>query len=413
MVRMAGAGGFMPRKPSKSAAKRPSAKARPHKRRPSVQKARGAEVALAAFAHEIRTSLTGILALGELLVTSGLGEREARWAAGVKSAAEHLASLINLTIDSVKADAEGLALRREPFHPRRLADSVAASLSARAETKGLRTEAAISRDLPESVVGDAVRLRAALENLIDNAVKFTDSGSIKLAVAAKPQPRGRLRLDFTVTDTGIGLRPSEIKRLFRPFGQASDAIARRYGGAGLGLVFVKRVAQAMGGDLTVTSAPGGGSSFHLTTMVEKTAASTEPSRGADETRFGGASARSLKILCVEDNPYGRVVLNTILTELGHRAEFAGNSEAAVAAVTRGTHDLVLMDVMLAGTDGIEATRRIRALPQPRGRVPIIGISGRAAPGDEAKGRAAGMNGYLTKPVSPRALAAAIAAVVPE
>ncbi len=401
----------MPSKPSKSATKRTRTQPLRRKRRPSPHKASGTEAVLAAFAHEIRTSLTGILAWSELLATAGLGEREARWAAGVKNTAEHLASLINLTIDSVKADAKGLALRREAFHPRRLADSVAASLAARAETKGLRTEAAIPRDLPEAVVGDAVRLRAALENLIDNAVKFTDSGSIQLAVAAKLQPRGRVRLEFTVTASGIGLKPAEIKRLFRPFGQASDGIARRYGGAGLGLVSVKRVAKAMGGDLTVTAVPGGGSSFHLTVLAGKTGALAEPAGGTGGARLRGASARALKILCAEDNPYGRVVLNAILTELDHRTDFVGNCEAAVEAVRRGAYDLVLMDVMLAGTDGIEATRRIRALPPPRGRVPIIGISGRTAPGDEAKGRAAGMNGYVTKPVSPKTLVAAIAAVV--
>jgi len=412
MLGMAGAGGFMPPKSPKSAAKRSRAKTRARKRRSSAPRASEAEIALAAFAHEIRTSLTGILALGELLATSSLAEREARWAAGVKSTAEHLATLINLTIDSVKAGAKKLILRREPFRLRRLAESVVASLSARAETKGLRAEAAIAGNLPENAMGDAVRLRAALENLIDNAVKFTDSGSIKLAVAAKPHARGRIRLEFTVTDSGIGLTPAEIKRLFRPFAQASDAVARRYGGAGLGLVFVKRVAKAMGGDLTVTGAPGGGSRFHLTTVVEKSPASAEPSGGADETRLDAASTRPLKILCAEDNPYGRVVLNTILNELGHWADFVGGSEAAIEAVARGAYDVVLMDVMLPGIDGIEATRRIRALPPPRGRIPIIGISGRTTPGDEEKGRAAGMNGYVTKPVSPRTLATVIASVAP-
>jgi CheY-like chemotaxis protein len=205
------------------------------------------------------------------------------------------------------------------------------------------------------------------------------------------------------------LKPVEIKRLFRPFAQGSEHVARRYGGAGLGLVFVQRVARAMGGDLKVTSTAGKGSRFILTAMVEKTAGSAEQSSGHGMP-LDGINGKALKILCAEDNPFGRVVLNTILAELGHRADFVGSSEAAVQAVAGGSYDLVLMDVMLAGTNGIEATRAIRALPAPRGRVPIIGISGRATPGDEANGRAAGMNGYLTKPVSPRMLAAVIAGV---
>jgi CheY-like chemotaxis protein/nitrogen-specific signal transduction histidine kinase len=396
----------MATKRSKSVTGRARKKARP-KRSPRAP-AREAETALAAFAHEIRTSLTGILALGELLVTSGLGEREARWAVGVKSAAEHLASLINLIIDSAKEGAEGIVLRREPFHLRRLAESVAASLSARAETKGVRTDAVISGDLPENVIGDGVRLRAALENLIDNAVKFTENGSIRFKFTSKPLARGRLLLDFAVTDSGIGLKPAEIKRLFRPFAQASAAVTRRYGGAGLGLVFVKHAAKAMGGDLTLTSRPGHGSTFRLTAVVEKT--SVGRASKAARTAAGTVPARSFRILCVEDNPYGRVVLNTILTELGHRAVFVGDSEAAIEAAAGEAYDLVLMDVMLPGIDGIEATRRIRALPPPRGRIPIIGVSGRGAPNDEAKGRAAGMDGYLTKPVNPKVLAAVIAAV---
>ena len=137
-------------------------------------------------------------------------------------------------------------LRREPFRLPRLADAMAASLIARADAKGLRSKAVIASSLPAYLTGDAVRLHAAVENLIDNAVKFTDSGSVTLEVTAKPQPRGRMLIAFTVTDSGIGLQPSELTRLFRPFAQGSEAIARRYGGAGLGLVFVQRIRQGNG-----------------------------------------------------------------------------------------------------------------------------------------------------------------------
>ena len=399
-----GPGGFMAKRSRKLRAKR-KATPRRLRNRPSE-----AELALAAFAHEIRTSLTGILALGELLVTSSLGEREARWARNVKSTAEHLAVLINLTIDSVRAGNSGLVLRAEPFRLRWLAETLAASLAARAEAKGLRSKAVIAASVPENVLGDAVRLRAALENLIDNAVKFTDKGRIALEVKAKPQADGRVRLEFVVSDTGIGLTPTEIKRVFKPFAQGSEKIAQRYGGAGLGLVFVKRVAQAMGGDLTLTSRPGKGSRFVLTAVAQKTSGSSVKTR-RQSVRPDANGA--LTILCAEDNPYGRVVLNTILTELGHSTHFVGSSDAAVEAVADGNYDLVLMDVMLAGTDGIEATRAIRALPGPRGQVPIVGISGRSTPGDEARGRAAGMDGYLTKPVSPRVLASVIAELAPK
>jgi two-component system, sensor histidine kinase len=367
--------------------------------------ARAQEAALAAFAHDIRTALTGILALGELLASSTLGERERGWAAAIKASAEHLASLTTLVLDAAKADARSLTLREEVFRPRRLMRFLADSLTTRAQTKGLAAEVNIADDLPDTLVGDAVRLRAALENLIDNAVKFTERGAVQLEARAAPAGRGRMRLVVAVTDSGIGLKPAEIKRLFRPFAQASAEIARHYGGSGLGLAVVKRLAKLMGGDLTVTSTPGRGSCFRFSAVLPIVDAAA--SAGA-ATPDNAVPARPLAILCAEDNPYGRVILNTILTELGHRADFVNSGEDAVAAVTRGGHDLVLMDVALPGIDGLEAARRIRALPGAAGRTPVVGISGRGEASDEQGARAAGMDFYLRKPVSPSSVSAAIA-----
>ncbi len=392
-----------------SAGKRSRRAKRTARRRPTASLPRAIEATLADIAHEIRTPLTGILALGELLATSELGERERGWASAIKSTAEHLALLTSLIVDAARADARGLVLRRELIRPSHLADALAASLAARAEAKGLEDEANISGDLPVAVIGDPLRLRAALENLIDNAVKFTERGSVRLDVTSEQAARGKVRLVFTVTDSGIGLTPVEIKRLFRPFAQANERIARRYGGAGLGLALVKRVAKAMGGDLKVASAPGGGSRFRLTVVVDKLA-DAAAARGGVAAPAAAAPVRALNVLCVEDNPYGRVVLNTILTELGHRADFVGTGEAAVETVARASYDAVLMDVTLPGIDGLEATRRIRAFGGAAGRVPIVGISGRANADNEAAGRAAGMDGYLIKPLSPSALTQALGAL---
>jgi two-component system, sensor histidine kinase len=365
---------------------------------------RTTEAALAAFAHDIRTSLTGILALGELLASSNLGERERRWAAGIKTGAEHLAALTTLAIDSPKAEAGALTLQQQPFRPRRLIEALADTLSARAETKGLAVEATIAADLPEMLLGDAARLRAAIENLIDNAVKFTEHGSVRLDVRASPAGRRKTKLVCTVTDSGIGLTRAEIKRLFRPFARANAEIARRYGGSGLGLAVVKSLARLMGGDLIVTSTPGRGSTFRFSTVLPVAPASEAGDARRQQTN---TAARRLSVLCAEDNPYGRVILNTILTELGHRADFVGTGEEAVEAVQRG-YDVVLMDVTLPGIDGLAATRRIRALGGDAGRTPVVGISGRSNNGDEEAARAAGMNSYLRKPISPSALSEAIA-----
>jgi CheY-like chemotaxis protein len=381
--------------------------AKPARRRSSRRSvaARAHEAALAAFAHDIRTALTGILALGELLASSTLGENERSWAAGIKASAEHLASLTTLVLDAAKAETGSLTLREEVFRPRRLVEFLADSLATRAQAKGLAAEANIADNLPDLLVGDAVRLRAALENLIDNAVKFTERGAVRLEARASPAGRGLTRLVVAVHDSGIGLKPAEIKRLFRPFAQASAEIARHYGGSGLGLAIVKRLAKLMGGDLTVASTPGRGSSFRFTAVMPIVSADAAGSPSARDT-----PARPLAILCAEDNPYGRVILNTILTELGHRADFVNSGEDAVAAVTRG-YDFVLMDVAFPGIDGLEAARRIRALPGVAGRTPIVGISGASEARDEEATRAAGMDFYLRKPVSPSAVSEAIAAVV--
>jgi two-component system, sensor histidine kinase len=387
--------------------KKMSAAKRPQRRKQRSRRSGATEAALAAYAHDIRTALTGILAFGELLATSHLEERERRWATSIKASADHLASLTTLAIDASKAHAGGLTLQQQVFRPRRLIDALTDSLSARAQTKGVNTEVSVADNLPETLVGDATRLRAALENLIDNAVKFTDRGVVRLDVSAAPTRRGRIKLVFAVNDSGIGLTPTEIKRLFRPFTQASADIARRYGGAGLGLAVVKALAKMMGGDLTVTSTPGHGSTFCFSALlpIAATAAAADVHAGEVAT-----PAQHLSILCAEDNPYGRVVINAILTELGHKTDFVTTGEDAIAAVTRG-YDAVLMDVSLAGIDGIEATRRIRQLQGPAGRTLIIGLSGRTEPCDDVAARAAGMDFYLRKPVSPSALNEALTAAV--
>ena len=366
--------------------------------------ARAIEAALAGIAHDIRTPLTGIVALAELLVSSDLGVREREWASAIKSGADHLSALTTVIVDAAKAKARGLVLRNEPFAPRALAEAVGAALAARAHNKDLNTEIKIADDLPVMVSGDSLRLRAALENLADNAVKFTHQGKVMFSATAEPARQGRVRLVFRFADDGIGISASELKRLFHPFAQASVKISKRYGGAGLGLSLVKRLARAMGGDLNVTSKKGRGSVFCLSVLVEPLRTPAESQR--QDAR--PASVGALSILCAEDNPYGRVVMNTILGELGHRVDFAETGEAVVAAVERGGYDVVLMDVTLGGASGIEAARRIRALPGMAGRTPIIGISGRGDSVDEAAARAVGMNFYFVKPVSPRKLAQALA-----
>ena len=367
--------------------------------------------ALAALAHEVRTPLNGILALAELLAASDLPKRERGWAEALKSAGDHLARLTTLVVDGARAQAHGLVLARETFSLRALAADIAASLSARAQANGLTAVVRIADDLPHQVVGDQVRLRSVLENLLDNAVKFTPRGRVGLTAAAAPSNGVGVRLVFTVEDEGIGLSARAIGRLFRPYAQASPGIGRRFGGAGLGLSLAREIARAMAGDLTVRSTAGKGSVFRLEIVVEKVASAVPvaatgrgPLAGAAHAAQPGAA---LHLVCGEDNPYGRVVLSTIAAALGHTVDFVGRGDAAVAVVQGARPDLVLMDLLLPGVDGLEAARRIRALPGAIGTIPIIGVSGCDRAGNEAAARAAGMDDYLVKPVSAGALADAI------
>jgi two-component system, sensor histidine kinase len=352
----------------------------------------------------VRTPLTGILAISDLLATSDLDERERRWVDTIKAGAEHLASLATLFVDAARSGRPGLVVRQDFFDLRALARNAGDSLAGRAAAKGLQSSVEISEKLPGFVIGDPVRLRAALENLIDNAVKFTEAGGVALRVAPLRSLKGKVGVSFAVSDSGIGLTLAEVKRLFRPFSQANVSIAGRFGGAGLGLSSVKALARAMGGDIVVTQRRGGGTTFTLSVVMSRAKGALTIMSGADADASSNP-ARTLRVLSVEDNPFGRVVLNTILNELGHQAEFIGRGEAAAGRIAQGDFDAVLMDMVLPGINGIEAIRRIRRLDAPLSRIAIIGVSGRGE--DEIASREAGADAFLVKPVSPRALATAL------
>src|SRR3954468_4514285 len=256
------------KRPPKKRAAMPAAKAR---RKRAAAKAEPAmvEAALAAFAHEVRTPLTGILAISNLLATSDLDPRERRWVDTIKAGAEHLASLATLFVDAAKGGSASAGIRQDLFDLRALARNAGDSLTGRAAAKGLQSQVDISEKLPALVVGDPVRLRAALENLIDNAVKFTEQGGVALSAEPIGGRKGKLGVAFAISDSGIGLTLGEIKRLFRPFSQANVSIASRFGGAGLGLSSVKQIARTMSGDVTVAQRRDGGTTFTLTVTLAR------------------------------------------------------------------------------------------------------------------------------------------------
>ena len=332
-----------------------------------------------------------------MLQASDLPERERGWAEAIRGAADHLARLTTSWSMPPRRMPRASCCATSRSRRASWRSRSRGSLAARAQGKALEVEIDIAKGLPVRLSGDEVRLRSALENLVDNAVKFTERGSIGFAASSAARRRGRVRLTFTVTDSGIGITAAELKRLFRPFAQASESgapLRRRRPRPGLRQAHRQGDGRRSRGDQQARPRQ------HV------------PADGGDEGRRAGrrAGARpgakpaaSLRVLCVEDNPYGRVVLSAVLRELGHRVSFVGSGEAAVETVAPQRARRRADGRRAAGIDGIEATRRIRALPPPAGRIPIIGVSGRTEPRDAARREAAGMNAYLRKPASPAEL----------
>jgi CheY-like chemotaxis protein len=370
--------------------------ARKRKVRASRSAAQNQGLVLASFAHEVRTPLNAVLAFAELLASSDIPQRERGWALAIKTTTEHIAALSTLIVEGVRAEVGAPGRADERFEPAALAHVLGESLAARAAVRGLTAEVRIANDLPHAVLGDAIGLRAAAENLIDNAAKLTNSGkTIRLAIAAK-RHADEIALEIAVSDEGPGLSPAQLRGLFKPFATGL------HGGAGLGLAFARSVARASGGDITVESTPERGTTFRLTAVVTPAADAEQLPSVARPGRPG-----KLRILCVEDNSFGRVVMRTLAAALGHEIDFCETGVAAIKAAAGARHDLVLMDVVLPDIDGFEATQRIRQLKGAGGATPIIGLSGYGRKEDRARAIAAGMDGYLIKPISAVALARAL------
>jgi CheY-like chemotaxis protein len=364
-------------------------------------------LALASFAHEVRTPLNGILAFSELLLDAKLSAQPHGWAQAMHSAAQHLERLTTAVVDGARAGHSNLILRREEFSPQQLAADMAAALAARAQVARLPAQSDLAADLPQQAVGDGTRLRAALENLLDNAVKFANGGAVAFAARCDRAPDGRIRLTFSIADHGAGLSKRDCARLFQPFAQV-DSVSAGHPGAGLGLFFARNVARAMGGDLVVESTPGKGSTFRLDVLLDLPCAIASESIG-DMRPHPARPAQTLRILCAEDNTHGQALLRSMLGAFGHEAVFVEDGEAAIAAVAAEAFDLALLDLTLPRLDGCAVARRIRALSGAPGRLPIIGLSGHDDARHMRAAKASGMNAYLAKPVTPRALAAALAA----
>jgi signal transduction histidine kinase/AmiR/NasT family two-component response regulator len=363
---------------------------------------------LATMSHEMRTPLNGVLGMTHLLLDGPLTPHQRQQAQLIRSSGEVLLTVLNDILDLSKIEAGRMELDLQPFALADTVRGVVSLLAERAEARGLALQLQLPPDLPPRVVGDASRLRQVLLNLVGNALKFTDQGSVTVTLAHRPLPDDRVALTLQVRDTGIGIAPALLPRLFTRFTQADSSTARRYGGTGLGLAICREIVGLMGGRIAVQSTPGEGSCF--TVELDLPLATDEPERVPAPGVGAGADAAPvapLRLLAAEDNSVNQILIKALAESWGHHCDVVDNGAQVLAQVQAAPYDAVLMDIQMPEMDGEVAARAIRALPGAVGRIPIIAMTANVMPEQRAGYLRAGMDAVVAKPVEADALLAAL------
>ena len=358
---------------------------------------------LSHMSHEIRTPMNAVLGLSELLLEECPPGPQREHLEMIREASGSLMELLGDILDLSKIEAGKLELAREPFDLEETCRNVCSLLGMEAKRRNLGFLLDVDPSARKSLRGDPFRLRQVLWNLVGNAVKFTERGRVHVAVWGEPAPGDTLRVCCRIRDTGIGIERANLERIFEYFGQGERFLNRRYPGTGLGLAISRHLVRAMGGEISVASELGVGSVFTVSIPFEVLSDPVRPSESGQEGE--PALPEGIRVLLAEDNPANRKLMTALLGRLRWRVREATTGLEALQAFSRDPFDLVLLDVQMPEMDGLETARRIRSLERERGagRVPLVALTAFATRGDRARCLEAGMDEYLPKPVTPRAL----------